>query len=555
MNKIGSHLTVKKSFTLLSIGLLLIVLAGCAGQRSQLKETKKPDPRAVDLFVDGVVYETAQNNAAALLSYQEALLYDSTSCDIYRAIAKNYLWLGKHESALRSLNECLKLNPKDRKAKELKAQMHASKRNWPLVEKIYSEILKEDQQKRTNEALLMYQRIIDHQSSPDPQILLNIAELYLEMKRYYNAGAIYKNLITLDPKESFGYYGLGIARELTGDTLGAIQVYHKALQLSPDLSQARDRLSEIYLTQKAWDDAIDLFNSAVKVDTSDLSSWLQLGELYWEKGDTSRAFEAQYQIRQRFPDDWRGYFNMGRIYMDLQEYEKAYLEFKKVTALSSKTFWGWLYVGISLVHQDSLDPSLSYLEKAYKMIPEDPLTNFYLGSALSQLNRSFEAVDHLESALQSRPKWMSALSTLAETYIHLQYFQKADSLFGLALKWDPENALILNNYGYTLSERGERLDDAIAMAQKALEIEPENGAYLDTVGWIYYKLGHYEESLKYIQKAIHKRPSSAVVLEHLGDVYKKLGDGNNARKAWEKALHLDKDNPDLREKLEQYTAE
>ena len=93
------------------------------------------------------------------------------------------------------------------------------------------------------------------------------------------------------------------------------------------------------------------------------------------------------------------------------------------------------------------------------------------------------------------------------------------------------------------------------MSQKAVAAEPDNAAYLDTIGWIYYKLGNYIEAEKYIKQAIELRESSAVVFEHLGDVYHKLGNSEQARQYWSKALNLDSENAELKQKLEMINAD
>jgi tetratricopeptide (TPR) repeat protein len=223
--------------------------------------------------------------------------------------------------------------------------------------------------------------------------------------------------------------------------------------------------------------------------------------------------------------------------MNRQQFERARQEFKRVLTISSNNFWGWLFTGISLVQLDSLENSLPCLEKALEMMPEDPLGNYYLGSVLTQMNRSKEAIPYLEKALSIRPTWISAMSALAGAYDNLKEFTISDSLFQSVLKLEPDNALVLNNYGYSLSERGIRLVDALQMAKKALEKDPENGAYLDTVGWIYFKMGEYDKALPFIEKAFTKRTDSDVVGNHLETVYEKLGMKEKARATREKTIN------------------
>jgi tetratricopeptide (TPR) repeat protein len=88
------------------------------------------------------------------------------------------------------------------------------------------------------------------------------------------------------------------------------------------------------------------------------------------------------------------------------------------------------------------------------------------------------------------------------------------------------------------------------MAEKAVQAEPDNSAYLDTLGWIYYMMGKYNLALIHIKKSVEKRVDSAVVVEHLGDVFLKLGSIDDARTQWKRALELDKENKSLKRKIE-----
>jgi tetratricopeptide (TPR) repeat protein len=193
---------------------------------------------------------------------------------------------------------------------------------------------------------------------------------------------------------------------------------------------------------------------------------------------------------------------------------------------------------------DSLEACQPYLRKALELVPDDPLGNYYLGSVLSQTNQPYESVRYLEQALRTAPNSVAYLSALAGVHESLKNFARSDSLYQRALELDPENALVLNNYGYSLSERDMKLHDALNMAKKALEKDPDNGAYLDTVGWIYFKLGDYQKALEYIEKA-HAVRKSIEVTKHLGDVYEKLGMMEKAMSTWRKALEMDRHNPEI----------
>ena len=108
---------------------------------------------------------------------------------------------------------------------------------------------------------------------------------------------------------------------------------------------------------------------------------------------------------------------------------------------------------------------------------------------------------------------------------------------------------MLNNYGYSLAERNIQIDLALTMAKKAIAAQPDNASFLDTMGWVYFRLGDYKQAEVYIKKALEKGEVSAVVHEHLGDVYYKMKDVERAMDEWMIALKMDENNVALQEKI------
>jgi len=520
------------------------------------------------LFVTATEHELRGDYTYALLNYQEAMIYDSTSATLFLAAGKAYLRLGREESAMHTLRRCVALDPDQLEAHDLLARIYASQGWFLLVERTYQTILERDstylkayynlallylRNHEREKAVSIYQKILSLVDPSDPEnlhLLLGLGELYLDLDKLEEAEGIYTRLVETDSGAGYGHYGLGLVREEQGDTALAIQNYLQALEQAPDIAQARERLSRLFESQARWDAARELLVEGIARDTTDLSLWLELGNFFRRQDDSTLTAQTYNKIIRRFPDRWEGYLNQGRFHLDRQAYEPAYRSFARVVELHPDNAWGWLFGGISLVHLDSLDSAVPALRKALAVMPEDPLGNYYLGSVLMQKRRYREAEFPLQTALGRRPGWISAMSALAAVWDGLKKHDASDSLYAAALAIEPDNALLLNNYAYSLSLRGVRLDEALAMAERAVEHDPENGAYLDTIGWIYFNLGDYEKALEYIEQAFRLRPDNPEVIDHLGDVYHRLGQTDKAIEFWEKALSLDGDNMEIRDKLE-----
>ena len=144
--------------------------------------------------------------------------------------------------------------------------------------------------------------------------------------------------------------------------------------------------------------------------------------------------------------------------------------------------------------------------------------NFNLAIVLEKTNRFDEMVDYLRRVIRINPKHADALNYLA----------------------------------YSFAEKGLHLDEAYALAKQALELKPENGYIMDTLGWVYFKSGKYDEALKTLLKAAEIVKDDPTVLEHVGDVYVVLGFKEKAREYWTKSVesHKKGEDEDLKELVE-----
>jgi tetratricopeptide (TPR) repeat protein len=131
-----------------------------------------------------------------------------------------------------------------------------------------------------------------------------------------------------------------------------------------------------------------------------------------------------------------------------------------------------------------------------------------------------------------------------------QQYQQAEDYLQKCIEISPDFAEALNYLGYMLADRGEHLDKARALIEKAVKLEPKNGAYLDSLGWVFFKLKQPRQALPWLLKAIEFTPEAdATVLDHLGEVYMGLGQLDKAREAWKKSLSIES-NEDVKKKIE-----
>ena len=144
---------------------------------------------------------------------------------------------------------------------------------------------------------------------------------------------------------------------------------------------------------------------------------------------------------------------------------------------------------------------------------------------------------------------------LAMAYDQNEEWNKSDELYTKLISLNDQDAQAYNNFAYSLVERDEDLDYALALAKKAVFISPDISPYLDTIGWIYYKLSDFDKAKEYISKALIYDDTSSVILEHYGDVLISLNEIEEALIFYKKALLLDKNNEKLQSKIISYESQ
>lgn len=556
-----------------TFALVIIFLAGCAGSHlvRQRSEVNQPPLRAVANFIDGVFYDLNDNPAAALLAYQEALLYDSTSADIHLAIGKDYLRLGREDAGIRAVKQALRHNPAEPHALELMAEYYLGKKRIAAADSMFRQMLRYDstntdawfglgmiaqQRKNFEKAKTYYAKCLDINPAYDPRVYDFLGSIYLSQGEFEKGKDIFMRSLDVYKDNGLAFSRLGMISEASGDTASAIRYYKRAIQEAPGFKEPVEQLNRLYTVRRDWNSAAALLQQTITADSSDIENWLSLAGLYVTMGEIDSAKAVYRHVQQDFPRDGRADLILGRIYLDEEAYGKAFDSFKTITVKFADSPNGWIECGRALLLADSVEQAVDYLKQGLAIDNNNFLGNYLTGTAYLQMGNNLDAVPYLEKSLESvrdPEQQLPIIGSLANAYDAIGRHEVADSLFQRALVIDPDNATILNNYSYSLSLRNTALDTALTMAMRALEQEPDNGSFLDTIGWIYFLRQDYGTARTYLEKAWNVRDTSAEVADHLGDVYWKLGEPAKAVEAWNKALELDPGNNTIKDKLQRHS--
>lgn len=561
-----------------------LVLTGCSGSHQSITKTEstqqKPAVRdrltemnhdlALQHFIEGVTLDAKERYAEAILEYQEVLQYDPNAATYY-AISRDYALLGKLVRASESARIAVKFDSTKIAYRETLASIYSSLFQQDMAIQEYEAIVRIDstytsgwynlarlyQQKRPLKALDVYEKLLDN--DPDNwDILLQAADLCNTLGRYPKAAEYYKRMLEIDPSNRPLQRQLAETYSKAGkidEAVKMLEAMHEVDRTDPEISAI---LGQIYLEQRQYQKALTIFQSLLGREKTNPEIKLRVGVAYVGQiqHDSTFADKAKKifeQLETELPNDFRVYWFLGIIASSEKQDSAAATYFERVTSLDEKNAEAWSFLGSNYFERGEFQKLLKSMEQARKLFPAD--ARFYLltGLAYSRLGQPDPAIQMLEQSYKLNPKDINTLSQLALTYDGLRRWKECDSLYEEALRVDSTSAasaIVLNNYGYSLAERGLQLDRALRMATRAVELEPDNASYLDTLGWIYFKLEKYSDAEGYVAKAVSTGSASAVVNEHLGDVYFKLGDKDKAMKFWQHSLEMDKSNQALKDKIE-----
>lgn len=275
--------------------------------------------------------------------------------------------------------------------------------------------------------------------------------------------------------------------------------------------------------------------------------------LFLEHSENYNAAMEEYQKALSF-DSKSGYLQLKIAvqYIKMKKYDKAISILKVLKDRIPVDVDAYLLLMLLYSEQGrSLDSDKVYEEMLSKLYAEDPGN---IKVAVSLANLKWEngdipkAIGIYKKSLAIHPESVELRFWLGYIYDETGRRKEAVLQWERILEISPNNAEAMNALGYTYAEEGVNLTKAETLIKKALEIEPDSPAYLDSLGWVYFKKKDFHRAEKYIKKAVSFMRDPEI-LEHLGDVYYQLGEKDKAEKAWQEALDKKPGNKEIKEKL------
>ena len=257
------------------------------------------------------------------------------------------------------------------------------------------------------------------------------------------------------------------------------------------------------------------------------------------------------------PDHTDAILQSASLLESMEKFELAVATYKLVPANDPSFHAAELGRAEALRKLDKLDAASEVLEQLTRSHGDLPIVHVTLGDLMRQMERFGDAVVAYDRALELYPSeegghWFIYYAR-AIAHERQDQWEQAEADFRKALELNPEQPQVLNYLGYSLVEKQIKLDEALDMIERAVAARPDSGYIVDSLGWVLYRLGRYEEAVVHMERAAELMPVDPIVNDHLGDVLWAVGRTREAQFQWTRALSFDPEEKDavrIRRKLE-----
>ena len=511
---------------------------------------------ALTAFSEGLIAEDASDTEKMIENYRRALALDPGYTELAVRVAYELARQNDASAGIQILKDAIKAAPREPMPYVYLSQLYAKNLNKPDLALKYAEQAIALAPDNFSANLALYELYVaggqmkkaeqvleraSKSSSADPKYWTQLGDLYTrlylkddgssEPAQLQKMNSLYKKAAELGKEDPQTLAKVGDYYVLSKQVKEAIPYYLAVLDLpqdpnDPPLNNVREKLARSYVIAGQGELAIRYLEDIIKDSPLRFETYQQLGELYAEQGNTDKALENFEHSLLLDASEPRNHIRLADMLLNAKRFERA----------------------------------VDIMQSARMKFPDHPEVSYGLAIALSQAKRHNEAMaafsDTIAQAQTNREELLDAkfYLTYGAAAEQAGFYDKAADLLKQSIDLDPNIAEAHNYLGYMWADRGEHLEEAVEQIKKALALEPENGEFLDSLGWYYFKTGDTARALKELllaeENILHeKKKDDDTVLDHIGDAYAKLGKMAEALSYWEKSVAL-VENKKISDKIE-----
>ena len=506
----------------------------------------------------------------AIEQYQEIVKLDPQSVDDHLLLGRLYRLGNELQKAEAELNTAIKIDPNSEEAVTTLAMLYTDEGDTAHALKVLSSIPDSARSAKLYSALgAAYEQRKDYKSAIDAYkhaIMLdrdNLDAIRGLAENLFNDGQLdaaleqYKVISDSNPEDAQSYLQMAeIYRHQSKFDL-ALEALKKADTLAPDSAGVPYNMAVIYQAQGRYDDAAKLLLDLIKktersgetstsqADRNNRAIFVErLGMIYREQENYAAAVETFRKMLTLGDENARsGYQEIIDTYRDAKQWGQATAVAKEAVEKLPNDRDLRMVLDAQLADTGEFDQAVANMRGMLKNGPEDRDVYLRLAIIYTRAKRWTDAAQSLDKAeeLSTKADDKAYVNFLrGDFYQRQKLYDQAESEFRKVLAVtppsDPQAAATLNYLGYMNADRGVKLDESLSYIKQALTFEPNNGAYLDSLGWAYFKLGKYDLAEENLNKAAVHMGSDPTVQEHLGDLYQKTGRLKLAAAHWDRAV-------------------
>lgn len=474
---------------------------------------------AMQIFSIAEIYRISGNYSGAILEYQEALKYDTNSVTIYNSIGDAYLNLYKYDNAIDYYEKSLRLEPTQYDLKNRLAEIYLVSGNIQNSIKLWKEIIRNNPKyydayynlvnaflaKKDTANAKKVLKIYQQKGSNDISILNNVVIIQKKLGQYDKAILLTKKLIKLSNENK--YYDLLIELlYINGQENEVDKVTSKWMQAdSTELTPYYYRISNYIKSEK--------------IDSA--KNYLKRISSRWKEKWWISNFQALISIEEELADSVKFYYD--RVF-----------SFNETPAIPYNNYALWLF------ENKKYNDGIAIIDSALKKFPKNNNLKYIEALIYGEMKDRQKAIQIFEMLRSENQNDKDILHNLAILYDQNSQYDKSDKIYEKIIKIDTNDAIAYNNYSYSLAEKGEKLQKALQMSKRSLQLEPHNGIYYDTMAWILFKLGDYQRALAKIDSAINLTDEmNSEIYYHKGEILLGLNRNDESKKYFKQALEID----------------
>ncbi len=379
----------------------------------------------------------------------------------------------------------------------------------------------------------------------NPEILHQFALTYVAQGDIANALTSLNQAVELAPDYPEAILLLADLQLRKADAKAALSALKPLVARHPDLLPAKFLLARALVGQGALDDALAVFQEVATASPKDASLLLPIALIYRQQKKNDEARKVLTQILEIEPDTVPAIEQLVDLDLSSGDFKSARQRAEALQTRQPEKAGAYLLFAKIHLMEKNLPQAETALLKAIELQPDAFAAYYLLAGIYSQTDQDKKALDQLEAVVRQSQANVPLLMRIALLQEKLKNYPAARDTYEKILALKPDFVAALNNLAFLLAEKFNDLNRSQTLAQKARELTPFEPTVADTLGWVLFKEGHYQQAQTLLSESAAKLANDPVVQHHLGQAYYMMGEAEPARSALQRALQL---NPELPEK-------